>query len=1189
MIPRSAVVGLALLVACAPDAPLVDGETDAFVRDATSPSDLPASDVLLVHLRTEDLPRLPARDLDAEARREQLTQRIDALALVVDGLLATMPAGVEVVHTYASLPMLAVVVRDEDAQDALAMHPAVARLTEEPVEQLLDAASLDLIGQPAVAAAGFVGAGTSVAVLDTGAIYGRADFGNCTAVGTPASCRVVYAADFAAEDGQQDANGHGTNVGAIVANTAPGTDILALDVFTGGAGYGSDILAALDWVVVNQPTYAIAAVNMSLGSGRYTSACQNHYASAIATVRAAGVSVVVASGNDGYTDAIASPACHADALAVGAVYDAPRGPIGYSACSDMSPLADQVTCFSNSNAVLDILAPGALVTAGGYTMAGTSQAAPHVAGAMAVLRAAHPDASLDELEAMLVSSGEDILDGRNGLTFPRLDLEAALATAPAPGPGPDPDPGDDVPLTGTLVLDDGAPATRERRVTAAVDAPWAVQVCLANGDACTSWRDMAPTLSWNLPSAQGEHTVNAWFRDAVGTVAGPFSDAIVYDRRRPERGILVADPDDGTVDLTWADFADAASGVASYTVVMGERAAPSRCSSGTPVYTGPATDATAVGLVNGTTYGFSVCATDAAGNTSFPARALATPVPERDGPVGQVEIVGAPVFVRDTRVDLVLAATDAHDVTRMCLSNTTDCRRYLPYSTARRWALPRTDGAHTIRAWFEDEWGNRSATPATTTVVLDRVPPVDGAVVATSTPGAVALSWSGFSDSASSVVGYRVAEGRGARPPSNCSRGLVYTGDAVALDVPVAGPGPQSWRVCAVDEAGNVSSGATVVAEPAAETDPPVGVLILDDGAAWTRSTTVAATLSASDPSGVTRACLSTDTTCDRWFPYRTSRSVRLPSTTGDHTVRAWFEDAWGNVSEPVPAVIGLDRDRPVDGGVEASASSGLVELSWDGFEDAHAGIERYHVAMSTTGEAPRNCNRDVVWTGIETAVQFPDSVDGTTYTFRICAEDAVGNLSTGVVVTARPAPEYDAPEGSVMVGDGAAWVAERDVVVHLNATDASTVDAMCVSSGESCTRWEPYATTKALRLRPGAQTVRAWFRDAWGNVSEPVAVDVGLDRRPPADGPLTLEVIDGQLVVTWDDALDRESGVTGYTVHHGCDVAPQCDTAPAYTSPVPMTWMTSPMCTGREAIRVCAVDAVGHVSRGRLRRLAVP
>jgi uncharacterized membrane protein YdcZ (DUF606 family) len=109
------------------------------------------------------------------------------------------------------------------------------------------------------------------------------------------------------------------------------------------------------------------------------------------------------------------------------VYDADIGAFSYPAvCSDSTTAADKVTCFSNNASFLTLLAPGALITAAGATYGGTSQAAPHVSGAVAVLRSAYPSESVDAAVTRLTSRGMNITDPRNSLVKPRIDELAAL-------------------------------------------------------------------------------------------------------------------------------------------------------------------------------------------------------------------------------------------------------------------------------------------------------------------------------------------------------------------------------------------------------------------------------------------------------------------------------------------------------------------------------------------------------------------------------------------------------------------------------------------------------------------------------------------------------------------------------------------------------------------------------------------
>ena len=335
---------------------------------------------------------------------------------------------VQIVRDYSHLPLAFLRIHSRAALDRLLADPGVVSAHEDWREPRALAESLPLIGQPQVAAQGALGAGTTVAVLDTGVDYTRAAFGSCTSPGVPASCRVVYAHDFAPDDGKLDTIYHGTNVAGIVLGVAPGTRIAALDVFgADGLSSVSDQLSAMNWVVANRATYNIVAINMSLGAGKYyTPQPGDPRKPAVDAARSAGVLTVAAAGNSAYADALGVPAAIPGVISVGAVYDSDSGPYSWRACSGTEVSAtDVVTCFSNSASFLTMLAPGAEILAADESESGTSQASPHVAGAVAVLRAAFPGESLEQTVARL-TTGVMVTDPRNDIAKPRLDLQMAM-------------------------------------------------------------------------------------------------------------------------------------------------------------------------------------------------------------------------------------------------------------------------------------------------------------------------------------------------------------------------------------------------------------------------------------------------------------------------------------------------------------------------------------------------------------------------------------------------------------------------------------------------------------------------------------------------------------------------------------------------------------------------------------------
>ncbi len=387
-----------------------------------------------------------AIDRQAATQRARLQQRIDddtALdrraarysALKDEVLRPLRRADIEDLLDYRHLPLSVKRVRSEAALRALAARPGVRALHADRLHQRVLADSLPLIGQPVVAAAGLRGAGTTVAVIDDGIDLAQSAFGGCTAVATPASCRIAAVQTFVASPGAGSA--HGTNVAAIVIGVAPDARVASLDVFTSSGAPSSAILNAINWSIANRSSLNIAAINLSLGdNGHATTPCSGSpFAAAIGNARNAGIGVVVAAGNNAYdsgayVDGLSGPACVPGAVSVGAVYDRAMGGLIWgngtaTQCTDGSIAADQVACFSNSASYLSLLAPGAMIAAGGSTQGGTSMAAPHVAGTLAVLRSGFANETLAMTEARLAANGRPVADVRNGRTQPRLNLLAA--------------------------------------------------------------------------------------------------------------------------------------------------------------------------------------------------------------------------------------------------------------------------------------------------------------------------------------------------------------------------------------------------------------------------------------------------------------------------------------------------------------------------------------------------------------------------------------------------------------------------------------------------------------------------------------------------------------------------------------------------------------------------------------------
>jgi subtilisin family serine protease len=233
-----------------------------------------------------------------------------------------------------------------------------------------------------------------------------------------------------------DGHGHGTHVAGTIGaldnglgavGVAPGARLMAVRVLNkSGTGAQSWIVAGVDWVTANASQIEVA--NMSLGCPCALPAVEE----AIEKSVKSGVVYVVAAGNSGVNVSEASPAKNPDAITVSALadYDGQPGGEGGSTC-ESGDSDDSRASFSNFGSGVDIVAPGVCIYStvpGGYaSLSGTSQAAPLVAGAAALLAVHSNPSSREDVEAIREQlTGEGNLEwtdtSGDGVQEPLLDL-----------------------------------------------------------------------------------------------------------------------------------------------------------------------------------------------------------------------------------------------------------------------------------------------------------------------------------------------------------------------------------------------------------------------------------------------------------------------------------------------------------------------------------------------------------------------------------------------------------------------------------------------------------------------------------------------------------------------------------------------------------------------------------------------
>ncbi|HEX6049082.1 MAG TPA: S8 family serine peptidase [Gemmatimonadaceae bacterium] len=311
----------------------------------------------------------------------------------------------------------------EAAVEALRRHPSVAAVEPDRPVELADLQSnapwgLDRIDQPALPLSGTyayasTGAGVHAYIIDTGILPTHTEFGGRVAAGYSAIGDAL---------GSGDCHGHGTHVAGVVGGktygVAKGVTLHPVRVFdcTGGGSY-SGILAGIDWVTANRVRPAVA--NMSL-SGIHLDFIDE----AVQRSIDAGVTYVVAAGNNATDACLYSPASAPQALTVAA-----------------SDQRDRQASFSNLGSCVDLFAPGVNVASAwigsdgaSKTMSGTSMASPHVAGAAALYLSTHPSAAAAEVTgAILGGATRDVIAGTGAANL--LLSTIALAGSPPPDDG----------------------------------------------------------------------------------------------------------------------------------------------------------------------------------------------------------------------------------------------------------------------------------------------------------------------------------------------------------------------------------------------------------------------------------------------------------------------------------------------------------------------------------------------------------------------------------------------------------------------------------------------------------------------------------------------------------------------------------------------------------------------------------
>jgi serine protease AprX len=266
---------------------------------------------------------------------------------------------------------------------------------------------------------GIDGSGVTVAMIDTGVAHSQ-DLGD----------RVVARVDFTPGGNGDDAYGHGTHLAGVIAGNgaasggkwrgvAPGAQLISLKVAgPDGATDVSVVIAALQWVVTHRAQYGIKVLNLSFGTDSVQPYAVDPLNAAVERAWAAGITVVVSSGNRG-PGTINKPGDDPFVITVGAAdlkqtadrQDDEVAPFSSSGITqdgfvkpDLLAPGTTIVATRDAGSTIDALHPDAVVDGGYFKGTGTSQAGAIISGVAALLYQANPTLRPNTVKGILMGS-----------------------------------------------------------------------------------------------------------------------------------------------------------------------------------------------------------------------------------------------------------------------------------------------------------------------------------------------------------------------------------------------------------------------------------------------------------------------------------------------------------------------------------------------------------------------------------------------------------------------------------------------------------------------------------------------------------------------------------------------------------------------------------------------------------------
>lgn len=968
------------------------------------------------------------------------------------------------------------------------------------------------------------GAGVTAYVVDTGVYSAHSEF-----AGRISSGYTVIGDGR----GTEDCHGHGTHVAGTVAGTIYGVakaativPVRVLNCY--GSGSFSGVIAALDWIIAHHQDGSPAVANMSLGGG--ASSAVN---AAVSRATADGVSVVVAAGNSNANACFTSPASAASAITVGATMsnDWRASYSNYGPCLDLfAPGSSIRSAYPFTNRVLNPTATA--------TMSGTSMAAPHVAGVVALYLSTNPTATPASVVDILSAAATPGIVAGPGVGSPNL-LVFSASFDPAPPSAP------------------SAPANLratagDTRVSLSWSAPpaWGSSVVTdyiveysANfGSTWTVFDDGISTSTTTTVTGLTNNTVH-WFRvkavNAVGIGAASITvNATPFTPTTPGAPrSLTATAGVERATLRWsAPTTNGGASITDYVIDMSTDLGATWTRVSEPVST--LTSATVTALSPGETHTFRVAAVNSVGTGNFSGTASAIPW-----------AASAPSAPRNLRANPELnalyvswsapsasggAAIDSYLVDWSIDAGAT-WQGLVTLSSGTRWTTLsglEAGKAHTVRVRAVNSFGTGTAATATATPVAPSVPSNPRALWVRPGFNSASLYWlRPSSNGGSALTGYRIEWSTNAGLSWDDSTVVGATQTSVRLDN-LQGGVRHDFRVVAVNAIGSSSPSNVATATILAVTAPssPRNFYGFLSGTSAYLSWS---TPSSSGGSVITGYEVSQSVDSGATWSLAASvvaptRSARLDNLVGGTTYlfRVVARNAVGTSTPSAtvtlqPRVAGTPNPPS---NLTATVNATTVNVTWSAVTSSNAPVTDYIIEVATNYSGTWTVFDDGVSTS--TSVQLADRTPDVPLSVRVRAVNSYGTgpASGAVTVTPRTAPvEPGAPRNvSGIPGDsivtvtwaapesnGGASITQYTVTTSPGTATCQTATTTCVVTGLANGTAYTFTVTATNSAGTGPSSAASDPVTPVSGSSAPVtARSWGLDRTDqralPLDGRLT-------------------------------------------------------------------------------------